>query len=86
MLCGLVLSGWMPVSQKNYNMKTKQINLKDLARELALSDNAEGSPAYNQNVVDTGTVLANLGRMLRATTSQDAIAVINAIVERAGTK
>ena len=58
-----------------------KINLHKLACELAKHDNPEN---YNANVIAAETTLSALGQKLRAVTTAEAFAIVQAIAERGG--
>lgn len=59
----------------------KKVNIKQLSARIARMDNPS---AYNQDIIAAQTTIANLGRVLRTMPSDEAVNVINAIVQRAG--
>jgi hypothetical protein len=62
-----------------------KVNLHDLACELAKMDGkSPGSSDYDENVIGAETTIANLGRKLRAVKVEEAMAILHAITERAG--
>jgi hypothetical protein len=56
-------------------------NLNKIAALMALGDNAE---ARNEDVVSAKTALAQLGRLLRDSTAEEAAEIVHAITTRAG--
>lgn len=68
-------------------MKTKKskLNLHKLACELAKMDSTKNGGGYNESVIGAETTLSELGKKLRSSTSMQAIEIIAAIVDRAGT-
>lgn len=61
-----------------------KINLHKLACELARLDDKKSKRGYDENVVGAETTLKTLGRKLRSVTAAESIAIIHAIVSRAG--
>ena len=60
-----------------------KINLNDLANDLAVSDNPTG---INLTAGHWKAALAMLGKKLRAVTEKCQMAILEAIIERAGTE
>ncbi len=59
------------------------MNLKTLASTLARKDNPAG---YNASVIQTEVAIAQLGRLLRASTPVAAFEIVAAITKKAGLK
>ena len=60
----------------------KTINLNDLANDLAVADNPSG---INLTAAHWKAALAVLGKKLRAVSDKRQVAILEAIIQRAGT-
>jgi len=63
-----------------------KVNLHTLACQLARRDGKTTKRGYDESVIGAETTLKSLGQHLRDCTTVEALATVNAIVERAGKK
>ena len=61
-----------------------KVNLHKLACELAKMDTKNAPSGYNESVIGAETTLKTLGQKLRASSPEEAFAIVNAIIERSG--